>query len=408
MTQNLSKILRILAVTAAVLLALSACKKEPKAVAVTGINLDPTTLSLAAGETGTLAATVSPAYATNQKIIWSTDNASVATVSDGIVTGVAAGSATITAASDDGGFTATCPVTVFTVPVTGISIEPSNLFLSVGDEITVNAVITPSNATDKSVHWAAYDKSVIDFSGEGGGLSIGFKAVGLGTTAIVVYALGGQGLIKAECEVTVKKSAPAGAVDLGLDVYWAECNLSDSGLCASPEIIGDYYAFGEVSTRPSYSSSSYKLWNPDNDYKVKKYCPAGETNKWDGQGEPDNKLLLDPEDDAASVILKGKWRMPTYEEMNDLKNKCTWSWTTRNGVNGCLLTGPSGNSIFLPAGGYKSISTNYCGMDCVYRSSSINTGDPARAGILYCSSESISCSNKYSRSYGCTIRPVTD
>ena len=62
--------------------------------------------------------------------------------------------------------------------------------------------------------------------------------------------------------------------------------------------------------------------------------------------------MLNLEDDVAHVKWGGSWRMPTFDEKNELVNKCTSTWTTQNGVNGRLVTGPNGNSIFLPAAGY--------------------------------------------------------
>ena len=69
-------------------------------------------------------------------------------------------------------------------------------------------------------------------------------------------------------------------------------------------------------------------------------------------GTVDNKITLDPEDDAASVNWGGAWCMPTRAEQDELRNKCSWTWTSQNGVNGYKVKGPNGNTIFLPAAGY--------------------------------------------------------
>ena len=90
-----------------------------------------------------------------------------------------------------------------------------------------------------------------------------------------------------------------------------------------------------------YSESSYK-WYP----KSSTTFPP-QMIKYGSDG----KTVLDPEDDAAAVNLGGKWRMPTETEVTELVNMCTWEWTSVNGVNGCKVTGPNGNSIFLPASG---------------------------------------------------------
>ena len=67
--------------------------------------------------------------------------------------------------------------------------------------------------------------------------------------------------------------------------------------------------------------------------------------------------MLEPEDDAASVNLGNGWRTPTFNEFKELRENCTWAWTTRNGVNGMLVTGPNGKSIFLPGGGWYTNTT---------------------------------------------------
>ena len=71
----------------------------------------------------------------------------------------------------------------------------------------------------------------------------------------------------------------------------------------------------------------------------------------------DGKTVLEPEDDAATANLGNGWRMPTFKEFKELRENCTWTWKTQNGVNGMLVTGPNGKSIFLPAGGWYDKTT---------------------------------------------------
>ena len=132
-------------------------------------------------------------------------------------------------------------------------------------------------------------------------------------------------------------------VDLGLPsgVKWATCNVGAS----NPEEYGGYYAWGETEEKSNYDWSTYK-WCQGSDSTMTKYCISG------NYGIVDNKTVLDPEDDVAHVKWGGSWRMPTKAEQDELSNNCTWTWTTLNGVNGYTVTGPNGNSIFLPAAGY--------------------------------------------------------
>ena len=133
-------------------------------------------------------------------------------------------------------------------------------------------------------------------------------------------------------------------VDLGLPsgTLWATCNVGAS----SPEDYGDYFAWGETEPKDVYNWSTYK-WCNGSSTSMTKYC----TNS--SYGTVDNKTELDPEDDAAYVNWGENWRMPTSEQRNELYDKCTWTWTTLYGVTGQLVSGPNGNTIFLPAAGYR-------------------------------------------------------
>ena len=136
-------------------------------------------------------------------------------------------------------------------------------------------------------------------------------------------------------------------VDLGLPsgTLWATCNVGAS----SPEDYGDYFAWGETAPKDYYDWSTYK-WCNGNDNTMTKYCDNGD---YGYNGFTDGKTELDPEDDAAYVNCGPSWRMPTKGQQDELRDKCTWTWTQRNGVSGNLVTGPNGNSIFLPAAGVR-------------------------------------------------------
>ena len=105
-------------------------------VAVTGVTLNKTELKLTTGDTETLTATVAPENATTKDVTWTTDNAAVATVTNGVVTAVKAGTATITVTTADGGFTATCPVTVEAEEVPDPTINPSGDYEDDGDPLS--------------------------------------------------------------------------------------------------------------------------------------------------------------------------------------------------------------------------------------------------------------------------------
>lgn len=123
-----------------IVLALFSCTKDPEPVKVTGISLDATSLTLTVGDTQTLSATISPNNADNKIVIWSTSDMSVATVdNNGLVKGVGAGTATITAKSDDGGKTETCSVAVNAkfIPVESVTLDKSSVELIVSETATL-------------------------------------------------------------------------------------------------------------------------------------------------------------------------------------------------------------------------------------------------------------------------------
>src|SRR3990172_6443661 len=139
------------------------------AVSVTGVSLNKPGTSILVGNNDQLVAAIEPAYATNQNMTWWTSDENIATVSSGLVTAVAAGSADITVETEDGGFVATCTVTVspVVIPVTGVSLNKSTTTIDVGSTEQLIATITPANATNQSVTWSSSDTSIATVSSSG-------------------------------------------------------------------------------------------------------------------------------------------------------------------------------------------------------------------------------------------------
>ena len=186
------------------------------------------------------------------------------------------------------------------------------------------------------------------------------------------------------------------AVDLGLSVKWAAYNVG----ATKPEEYGGYYAWGETEEKEDYYWETYKWCNGSYD-TLTKYCTSS------SYGTVDNKTVLDPEDDVAHVKWGGDWRMPTEAEQNELCNNCTWTLTTQNGVNGYKVTGPNGNSIFLPAAGYRRGTDVYGrGNYGYYWSGSLSSLDSDPACFLYFSDYNYYWSY-FSRYYGQSVRPVS-
>ena len=168
--------------------------KDDPVIAVTGITLSQTSVSLEVGGKVSLTATVSPSDATDKTVTWTSSNSSVASVSGGVVTAAAEGTTTITASA--GGKSAKCEVSVKrkVVDVTGVSLNKTDLTLNPGETFLLEATVSPSDATDKTVTWTSSDPSVVSVES---GL---VKAVSAGTATVTATA-GGK---SAKCEVNVQ------------------------------------------------------------------------------------------------------------------------------------------------------------------------------------------------------------
>ena len=203
-------------------------------------------------------------------------------------------------------------------------------------------------------------------------------------------------------------TAPAGAVavDLGLPsgTKWANMNVGAS----KPEDYGLYFAWGETTGYTSNTSdghdfgwASYKWCNGSWETQTK-YCTKS------NYGTVDNKTVLDLEDDAAYVNWGSSWCMPTYTEMQELLDNTTSEWTTQNGVYGRKFTSKTnGNSIFLPAAGFRDGSRLfYRASGGYYWSSSLFESYPLNARSLLFFLSEYAYPHYYFRLIGFTVRPV--
>lgn len=152
--------------------------------------------------------------------------------------------------------------------------------------------------------------------------------------------------------VVASASAQIGiAVDLGLPsgTKWASCNVGAS----QPEEYGDYFAWGETEVKAWYSNAPYRWYvlgdgsGLYNGHYTKYYVSRSSGGFVDGLSE------LEAQDDVASVRWGKEWRIPTTADVEELVKLCTWEWTKVNDVKGYSVTGPNGNSIFMPAAGVR-------------------------------------------------------
>ena len=181
-------------------------------------------------------------------------------------------------------------------------------------------------------------------------------------------------------------------VDLGLPsgVMWADCNLG----AKPPYEAGNYYAYGETETKSDYSWATYKWW-------------ADKMTKYTGE---DGKAQLEAADDVARVRLGEGYRVPTVADYMELNDKCSWSWVSEyHGANGFLIKGPNGNTIFLPAAGFKSGKYRYFYGDySCYWLSDVASKDSytCACGITSVGASLSTGAGLCSRVLGLTVRPV--
>ena len=325
-------------------------------VVATAIKLNKNTLSLNKGASETLTVTYTPDNVTNKTLEWSSSKPAVATVKDGKVTAVAAGSTEITVKC--GNVSDKCNVTVV-VPATSITLNATERTINERNIIELKATVKPDDCTE-TVTWESSKTSVATVSNG----SVTGKGYG---EAVITAKVGSK---KAECKVTV---IPTGAVDLGdvvtrkdgskYRLFWADRNIDAS----NPDKYGNYFAWGEYNVHytklspltwksgmeDGYDWTTYK-WAKGSKTKLTKYCPSNQSGSWGGSGNPDNKLTLDKEDDVACQVLGGRWRMPTSEEWQALLTQCKWEASTWNGTKGVKVKSKASgntNEIFLPFAG---------------------------------------------------------
>ena len=240
------------------------------------------------------------------------------------------------------------------IAVKNFSLNSENITLTIGVSKKIEVFFIPPNATDKSVVWQSTHPDVASVSSEGL-----VTANTAGSTTIIASA-GGK---VQHCNVRVKEKESKidntnvinghEWVDLGLSVKWATCNVG----ARRPEEFGEYYAWGETDTKESYTSENYKWFDISkktrfNDYLLTKY------NSDSKEGLVDNKSMLDAIDDVATVKWGKEWRIPTYNEWNELRNKCSWEWKKIGDVYGYKVSSKVNNSyIFLPAAGEERVSS---------------------------------------------------
>lgn len=190
-------------------------------------------------------------------------------------------------------------------------------------------------------------------------------------------------------------------VDLGLSVRWAKVNVGSTRISG----YGDYFAWGEVATKNSYTAKNYTWY--DKDEHITKYCsnPAYE--------KPDFLTELLPEDDVAALKWGNGWRMPTYEELMELVRNCNWTFSSVDGVKGYMarskIPGYETEWIFFPAAGFSDAVSSYPGYEGYYWTSTNCGGSSKQSDALTFNPSGITTTgygDGVARIIGASVRPV--
>ena len=230
----------------------------------------------------------------------------------------------------------------------------------------------------------------------------------------------GKKLINTSGVVTVVSAGPEPPVmvDLGLSVKWAQYNfgVNEAQLTTAADWYGNFYAWGEIETKTDYSWTQY-LRHSNGNYvsaaftkAFTKYIPTDKENDyWAGEGNADNKLVLEAVDDICTATYGAGYRMPTkteIEELIGLPNEWVTDYNGISGLNGRVFTG-NGNTLFIPAAGYFNGSSHHdAGSYCYLWSSSLDADYPAFAWRLYFYSDGI-YADFNDRCYGLSVRCVS-
>lgn len=185
-------------------------------------------------------------------------------------------------------------------------------------------------------------------------------------------------------------TAKEDAIDLGLSVKWASRNMGAS----SPYDFGYYFSWGETAPY-SYGTDKYHGLDGYQYYDI-------ENERFIDIGNDIRETVYD----VAYTVYGNKWRLPSTNDFEELINKCKWTWMTSHGANGYLVTGPNGNSIFLPvAGFYNGRFLQNDGENGYYWGSNIYENDTRYAWCLTISSSGYATTGWY-RPCGLSVRAV--
>jgi len=342
------------------------------------LKLSTYSLSLKEGESGEVLITSSG----NGNILIATSDASVVSFTSSgnkiTVKGLKAGTCTVSVNDGQTGETANVAVTVTARQFVLSNYGPINV--PSGTSYVINILNggregVMVNQTNNDICYVGLDVGIVAIIG-----------VNPGKDYVTITDQKSNEEVVVEVNVTdpaVALGTPAEAVDLGLPsgTKWATFNVG----AVKPADFGGFYAWGETVQKTDYSYDDYTIWS--------KYSSSG------------SRVRLSSSDDVATKLWGGSWHMPTYEQMKELVNNCSWFWTTINGVCGHLVLGSNYHVIFMPAAGTKADgSHNVANRRLTYWTSDSNNSSTAYS--MYSWEDDTRDVSSVSRTFGYSVRPV--
>lgn len=311
--------------------------KTDSIINVENITLNKKQLTLQKGNKEILVATISPSNASNEQIVWHSENSSIASVTtNGEVVAKKVGQTVISAKTPDNKHEANCLVNVYT-GIEKIKFNSYDITIRKGEVKQLDFDVIPSDATE-NICWESSNTNILTVDGTG-------KITGISTGQVSVYVFNEDKTIIDTCnvKVVVPPNAYNGyeCVDLGLPsgTLWAKYNIGAS----SEAEVGTYFYWGEVSDNETGQSIFYISENKYTDEQGFEHCiPAHYDELGDIQGT---------QYDAAHTIMGENWMIPEKSDMDELLKNTTHEEVEKEGRKGLKFTGKNGNYIFIPAAG---------------------------------------------------------
>ena len=270
--------------------------------------------------------------------------------------------------------------------VTAITLSDYELTLKPNDVKVLTATIIPDDADNKEVTWESSDETVAEVNKTGRVI-----ANAMGQCTITCSATDGSG-VYAECKLIVRLENHGFTngyewVNLGLPsgTKWCCCNVGAS----RPEEYGSYFAWGETNEKSEYNWDTYAYGSSQHD--CLRYISLSD--------------IADTPFDVVRTRMGAPWRMPSLAQIRELINNCSHQWTQQNGVNGILVTGPSGGQLFLPAAGFQFNGLKNVGSCGYYWCSSVDDLQEELVLYMIFSSSDWSWGN-FGRCDGLSVRGV--